>query len=232
MRIWDVNPGYLNRQSLLGEHRELHGIASIISHNKKKGYSRQPETRRWVGHGWALTMRHNLLAAEMELRNFNEHSPVRMTDNKNAWPPNYIDAPIRQFALLAEKYRKKEKGRISLPQTAQQLWSQHKYSILARDISLYKEIGRTVAHLPPDGDFSALARLLTETLRNTPCRGGIVNAVQYMWGHVADHYPGSREQVCNGPLSRLFATVQELAMKINEPYLCASTALSKFKIWL
>ena len=30
MRIWDVNPGYLNRQSLLGEHRELHGIYIIL----------------------------------------------------------------------------------------------------------------------------------------------------------------------------------------------------------
>lgn len=29
MRIWDINPGYLNRQSLLGDHRELHGIVSI-----------------------------------------------------------------------------------------------------------------------------------------------------------------------------------------------------------
>ena len=67
MRIWDLNPGYLNRQSLLGEHRELHGIVSILV-NKKKGYAKHPETLRWVKHGWALTMRHNLLAAEMSLR--------------------------------------------------------------------------------------------------------------------------------------------------------------------
>nr|WP_320015958.1 pyrimidine dimer DNA glycosylase/endonuclease V [uncultured Desulfobacter sp.] len=37
MRIWDLHPGYLNRRSLLGEHRELHGMASIIV-NGKKGY--------------------------------------------------------------------------------------------------------------------------------------------------------------------------------------------------
>ena len=53
MRIWDINPGYLNRQSLLGEHRELHGIVSIIL-NIKKGYSKHPETIRWVGYGWSL----------------------------------------------------------------------------------------------------------------------------------------------------------------------------------
>ena len=36
MCVWDVHPGYLNRQSLLGEHRELHGIASILSQDKKR----------------------------------------------------------------------------------------------------------------------------------------------------------------------------------------------------
>ncbi|MGB0468223.1 MAG: pyrimidine dimer DNA glycosylase/endonuclease V [Pontibacterium sp.] len=35
MRIWDIDPGYLNRQSLLGKHRELHGMVSIIAHNKR-----------------------------------------------------------------------------------------------------------------------------------------------------------------------------------------------------
>ena len=34
MRIWDVPAGYLNRQSLLGEHRELHGIYSILTNGK------------------------------------------------------------------------------------------------------------------------------------------------------------------------------------------------------
>jgi hypothetical protein len=32
MRVWDVNPGYLNRPSLLGEHREIHAIVSILTH--------------------------------------------------------------------------------------------------------------------------------------------------------------------------------------------------------
>ena len=35
MRIWDLNPGYLNRNSLLGEHRELHGILNILTLEKK-----------------------------------------------------------------------------------------------------------------------------------------------------------------------------------------------------
>ena len=57
MRIWDIDAGYLNRQSLLGEHRELHAIVSIIV-NDKRGYSHHPETLRWIGRGWALAQRH------------------------------------------------------------------------------------------------------------------------------------------------------------------------------
>jgi hypothetical protein len=45
MRVWDIHPGFLNRQSLLGEHREIHAIHTIVS-RQKKGYSRHPETLR------------------------------------------------------------------------------------------------------------------------------------------------------------------------------------------
>ncbi|MFV0439386.1 MAG: pyrimidine dimer DNA glycosylase/endonuclease V [Desulfopila sp.] len=88
MRIWDINPGYLNRQSLLGEHRELHGIVSILVNNKS-GYSRHPETLRWLDCGWALSLRHQLLAAEMSLRNFTEKSPVSIDDSPKRWPEGY-----------------------------------------------------------------------------------------------------------------------------------------------
>ena len=35
MRVWDIHPGHLNRDSLLGEHRVLHGVAAILSHGLK-----------------------------------------------------------------------------------------------------------------------------------------------------------------------------------------------------
>lgn len=35
MRVWYVNPGYLNRQSLLGEHRDIHVVVSILAHAKQ-----------------------------------------------------------------------------------------------------------------------------------------------------------------------------------------------------
>jgi len=190
MRIWDVNPGYLNRQSLLGEHRELHGIVSIIV-NMKRGYSKQPETVRWVGYGWALKQRHRLLAAEMSLRGFTDHSPVLTRGKRGVWPKKYVDEPFRQFQLLEAKYRNKEQGRIPLPKNAQQLWSHHKYSVLARDLNLYRKLGRDVSRMRPHHDFSELAKVLTELLRRSPSIGGVRNALQ--------HYVGIRAGLCFCP---------------------------------
>ena len=99
MRIWDLNPGYLNRQSLLGEHRELHGLVSIIKYNKK-GYSKHPETLRWIGLGWALKQRHKLLVAEMNLRGYTDRSPVLLRSKPGTWPEIYIDEPAKQISIL------------------------------------------------------------------------------------------------------------------------------------
>lgn len=50
MRVWDIEPRFLCRQHLLAEHRELHGLWNILTkHGGTGGYSRHPETLRWVG---------------------------------------------------------------------------------------------------------------------------------------------------------------------------------------
>ena len=41
MRIWNISPKKLCRNHLLGEHRELHAIWSVLV-NGKKGYARHP----------------------------------------------------------------------------------------------------------------------------------------------------------------------------------------------
>ena len=65
MRIWDLPPENLCRKHLLGEHRELHAIWSIITNNKI-GYSKHPETIRWKGKLKALYNRHEKQVAEMK----------------------------------------------------------------------------------------------------------------------------------------------------------------------
>ncbi|MDQ6997892.1 MAG: DUF1722 domain-containing protein [Mariprofundus sp.] len=229
MRIWDISPGYLNRQSLLGEHRELHGLVSVLVHNKK-GYSRHPETLRWVGYGWALKQRHRQLACEMALRGYTDRSPVLTRSNPEQWPEIYIDPPVRQFALLAAKYMDKENGRIPLPTLPAQLWSQHKYSVLARDPNLYKSIGQTIAH--KEMEFDELCLLLTEALREHPNEGGIRNAVQHMWGYVSDKNESGGSESSGWSLKRLLHQTQIRVIEQEREYLMHSTALSELMVWL
>ncbi len=227
MRIWDINPGYLNRQSLLGEHRELHGIVSIVV-NRKKGYSRHPETLRWVGYGWALRQRHRILTTEMAFRGYIDKSPVLTRANFERWPTAYVDEPYRQFQILEDKYQAKTPGRIPLPKSAQQLWSHHKYSVLARDANLYQQLGRKVSLMKSYQDFAGLSKLLTELLRRPPSVGGLRNALQHMWGYVSE--PGADME--SWSLTRLLDEIQRRALAIHEPYLAASTALGELKAWM
>lgn len=229
MRIWDINPGYLNRQSLLGEHRELHGIVSIIL-NQNKGYSNHPETRRWIGYGWALKKRHDLLSCEMALRGYTDKSPVKTSSNKGNWPTRFVDDPGIQFQLLEKKYRRKEKGRIPLPKNEQVLWSHHKYSVLARDQNKYKEIGRAVSK--QEIDFHTLSLLLVEILRIQPGNGGIRNAIQHMWGYVSEINEQNRRNVESWSLQQLLYATQKITMEANEPYITKSTALSELMAWI
>ena len=231
MRIWDINPGYLNRQSLLGEHLELHAIVSVII-NKKKGYSKHPETQRWKEFGWALQKRHQQLSAEMALRGFSEKSPVAMKTREDQWPDTYIDEPVDQFQILATKYRNKEQGRVPLPKTAQQLWSHHKYSVLARDVNIYKQVGREVSIMKPNDDFSHMAITFTELLRKAPSMGGLQNGLQHMWGHVSQFSPARKGEVESRSLDKLLSEIQTLALENEEQYLLSSTALSELKAWL
>jgi hypothetical protein len=75
MRIWDISPQKLCRQHLLGEHRELHAIWSILVHNKK-GYSKHPEVLRWKGKLKALYLRHEELVKEILRRGYKHNSPL------------------------------------------------------------------------------------------------------------------------------------------------------------
>ncbi|MBN1873096.1 MAG: DUF1722 domain-containing protein [Anaerolineae bacterium] len=229
MRVWDIHPGYLNRQSLLGEHRELHGIVSIIV-NGKKGYANHPETLRWVGYDWALRQRHRLLACEMALRGFTDKSPVTTHSNAGLWPEIYLDTPARQFELLADKYVDREAGRIPLPKNLPQLWQQHKYSVLARNPQLYQKIGQDVAR--KQWAFSDLALLLTTILREQPTEGGIRNVVQHMWGYVSEGSLENQGIIARWSVRELLIETQTRAMASKVSYLIASTALSELLVWL
>src|SRR3989339_1462514 len=77
MRIWDIESKHLCRKHLLAEHRELHGIWNILTKHKcRGGYSRHPETLRWVGRQKALYRRHEALVKEFLRRGYRHLSPL------------------------------------------------------------------------------------------------------------------------------------------------------------
>jgi len=228
MRIWDIHPGYLDRKRLLGEHRELHGLVNIISQGKK-GYSRHPETLRWVGHLPALCMRHQLLVSEMCLRGYNHHSPVpdETASNTISWPDIFIDSPAEQFRLLAVKQAEEDSARIPLPRNTQQLWAQHKYSIMAHDPHLYTRIGPEVAHGKYRDDINGLTDLMVQTMRLPPHAGRLRNALNHMWGYISD----ASERMPEHEQALLETICQQAAVQ-QKRYLLESTALSELDIWL
>jgi uncharacterized protein YbgA (DUF1722 family) len=230
VRIWDLNPGYLNRQSLLGEHRELHAIVSIIKNNKK-GYSRHPETLRWMDFGWALGQRHRLLAAEMNLRGCVDRTPVLLRTQRLKWPEVFVDLPVTQFSILAEKYKDKEQGRIPLPRNVQQLWAQHKYSVMARDVAEYKRIGHWVASSKNGSAIFDLYQELVLLLRCRPGEGNLRNAVQHMWGYVSPYSSFAGKTIENMSTQSLLKQIQHLTFLHDVVYLKESTALGELPAW-
>ena len=230
MRIWDVNPGYLNRQSLLGEHRELHGIVSIIKNNKK-GYSKHPETLRWLGYGWALKQRHKLLVAEMNLRGYVDKSPVLLRSKPGVWPECYIDSPVKQFSILKEKYKTLEVGRIPLPKNAQQFWAQHKYSVMARDLNAYKNIEKRVASKSGSKELPEVAIETFILLQNAPEQRLIENTLLHMWGYVSNYSPISGKELDSLKMKTLLNEIQKLSLLNNIKYLIESTSISELNAW-
>ena len=234
MRVWDVNPGYLNRQSLLGEHREIHAILSIVNHGKK-GYAHHPETLRWKSRLEALKHRHDLVVSEMRLRGYQHHSPVAV-QGPPSWPDEFVDPPARQFTILQDKYRDREPGRIPLPQTTQQLWAQHKYSVLARAPVYYRQIGQVLAQPKNELPFEQLALKSVQMLRTRPPEGRLMDALRHMWGHVSQFADPTHRDIQNHDVQNSLAVsinvIRELSLKHHVVYLIESTALSDLHAWI
>jgi hypothetical protein len=103
MRIWDIPVEKLCRNHLLGEHRELHAMWVVITQNKK-GYSKHPETIRWIGKLKAMYLRHGEQVKEMRYSGYNHQSPL---DIKNATGKSkqdvFVDIPSIQIQILKQK---------------------------------------------------------------------------------------------------------------------------------
>lgn len=105
MRIWDIHPKALCRKHLLAEHRELHGLWNILTiHKGRGGYSRHPETLRWVGKERALYDRHTALISEFTRRGYKHHTPLDASLAVGSSKQDiFIDSIRDQEKLLTEK---------------------------------------------------------------------------------------------------------------------------------
>jgi len=103
VRIWDISPKRLCRSHLLGEHRELHAVWSILTNNKK-GYSRHPEVLRWKGKLKALHLRHECLVNEMAKRGYIHKSPLDIKLAKGLYKQkSFVDSYKEQIKNLRAK---------------------------------------------------------------------------------------------------------------------------------
>jgi len=103
VRIWDLDPHLLCDQHLLGEHRELHAVWSILT-TGKSGYAHHPETLRWRGRLAALYARHDAQLAEMDRRGFRHASPLdRRLATGAAEQTELVDSLDAQRARLAAR---------------------------------------------------------------------------------------------------------------------------------
>jgi hypothetical protein len=103
MRVWDIETRMLCNSHLLGEHREIHAIWTILTENKK-GYSHHPETLRWKGKLLALYNRHEVVACEMTNRGFNHKSNLKkeLATGSNI-QLDFVDQPAKQQIILKNK---------------------------------------------------------------------------------------------------------------------------------
>ncbi len=103
MRIWDIEPKYLCKNHLSGEHKELHAIWNILTKNKK-GYSKHPETLRWKGKLKALYRRHEKLITEFQKRGYKHNSLLDSKLIKGSLKQNiFVNTLKEQKEILRKK---------------------------------------------------------------------------------------------------------------------------------
>ena len=105
VRIWCVPVTELDRQHLLGEHKELHVIWSVIVNNKK-GYSRHPETLRFKNRLGELASRHTEQVLVMQDRGYRHNSPLNTTQNIQIEPYEFTEQEYERDHAELQKRQK------------------------------------------------------------------------------------------------------------------------------
>lgn len=141
--------------------------------------------------------------------------------------PRQVEAERRLRRRFAQDVRRAQ-VRIAPPESVEELWRQHKYSVLARDECGYRQTGPKVAQ--GGIDFETLMVKLDAWLSQPPGPGGLRNAVEHMWGHISDQAKHTRADIVDEPFV-LLAKVGCEAVRQNNRYLLEQTALTELFGW-
>ncbi|MDD3655851.1 MAG: DUF1722 domain-containing protein [Atribacterota bacterium] len=231
MRVWDIHPGYLSGQSLLGEHSEIHALYSIITEHKR-GYSSHPETKRWNDHLNLLVLRHNLLVREMTIRDFKHLSPLGFAEyidkEEQCNPVSYIDLPSAQFEILHQKYQAKgQRGRIPLPLYGTEFWAQHKYSVMSRGYQYYKEMQSFMNNRPnlPIIQDNNLIVKIQNFMKIPVSEKALGNVILHLWGYFKNEAsPEEKRHLFDlNNFSEKMKLLYDMSIKYQKNYLLHST---------
>jgi len=239
VRVWDIHPGYLSRQNLLGQHAEIHALYSVIT-GRKKGYAAHPETVRWSENPGLLKRAHALSVLEMQLRGFNHASPcgddsLFFPQNMAGNGPDFIDDPVEQIKILDRKNRDNARaGRIPLPKNGFEFWAHHKYSVMARGYNHYREVQaylRPLERCPLEEAGELIDRVHAVMAKPVTCPA-LSNVVDHLWGYFKREASGKEKESClnRNPeeLPALVRYLYSLALKYNRIYLLHSTIFADF----
>ncbi len=210
MTIWQVSPAYFSSTDLTTEYQEL---------------EKNTNENQFVKH------RMQLIDAELKLRTLFD-APDWQNSSAKLLGINCPERIEQQYKTLKGAYQKQCLARINLPQNAVALWTHHKYAIMARNIELYKNIGKQVAHNKSPQYFAELCQLISDELLKRPSSGAILNVLQHMWGYIANLSNIKKSDVAMLSLSELLSEIQKCTVASNQPYLIKQVALSELAIWL
>ncbi len=139
---------------------------------------------------------------------------------------------IKEINDLNKKYNNIIAGRVKPPKNAQEMWSSYKYSVMARDVNLYKQIGKSLSVRKTREEFEEIAIILINELRKEPSKKGMRNTLEHMWGYISNASEINKSEIYKLSLKEFYEEIQQCVIKAKEPYLMKQTAISELGIWI
>lgn len=103
VKIWCLPVNLLDDKRLLGEHHELHVIFNVLTKNLK-GFSKHPQTLRFVNNIPMLIYRHTQQVKEIKDRGFKHNSPLQTTLKPECYRYSKLEY-LQDLNLLLERQK-------------------------------------------------------------------------------------------------------------------------------